>query len=90
MSSTIKTICVFCGSSPGRISAYEDAARNLGSDIARRGIGLVYGGAKVGLMGTVADAALDHGGHVTGVITHALADLVAHPRLALERVATMH
>ena len=61
-------ICVFCGSSPGRSPAYAAAARELGSLLARRGIGLVYGGGNVGLMGILADAVLAEGGEVIGVI----------------------
>lgn len=85
-------ICVFCGSSPGRNGAYRDAAEALGRLLAREGIGLVYGGASVGLMGAVADAALAAGGEVTGVIPRALkAKEIAHPGLsALHVVETMH
>jgi hypothetical protein len=61
-------ICVFCGSSPGRDEAYLKAATGLGRLLAERGIGLVYGGARVGTMGAIADAALGAGGEVIGVI----------------------
>ena len=61
-------IAVFCGSSTGRDPAYADLARELGALLAHRRIGLVYGGGNVGLMGTLADAVLAGGGHVTGVI----------------------
>jgi uncharacterized protein (TIGR00730 family) len=64
----LQRICVFCGSSPGVRPVYADAARALGEAIARRGLGLVYGGATVGLMGTVAEAAMAAGGEVIGVI----------------------
>ena len=67
------TVCVFCGSSPGANPAFAAAARHLGAALAERGIGLVYGGASVGLMGEVADAALAAGGRATGVITDSLA-----------------
>jgi uncharacterized protein (TIGR00730 family) len=67
-----KRVCVFCGSSPGVNPAYADAARRLGRTLASRGIGLVYGGGSVGLMGLVADAALAEGGEVIGVIPRAL------------------
>jgi uncharacterized protein (TIGR00730 family) len=65
-------LCVFCGSKPGRNPAYRDAARAMGALLAREGIGLVYGGASVGLMGEVADAARAAGGEVIGVIPQAL------------------
>jgi hypothetical protein len=64
----MKSICVFCGSSSGVRPEYADAARQLGALLAERGIGLVYGGGRVGLMGLIADAVLAHGGHVSGVI----------------------
>lgn len=66
------TITVFCGSSPGFDPVYVSAAEAVGEAIARAGANLVYGGGHVGLMGTVADAALRAGGHVTGVIPRAL------------------
>lgn len=62
------TFCVYCGSGNGHDEAYVDAARRLGRAMAEAGIGLVYGGGAIGLMGTVARAVLDHGGHVTGII----------------------
>jgi uncharacterized protein (TIGR00730 family) len=68
----MRRVCVFCGSNSGRSSAFGEAARALGSALARRGIGLVYGGGRVGLMGEVADAVLAGGGSVTGVIPGAL------------------
>lgn len=85
-------LCVFCGSSPGRNPAYLEAAVQLGDLLARQGIGLVYGGASVGLMGAVADAVLAGGGNVTGVIPRALATVeVAHNGLAdLRVVKSMH
>lgn len=69
----MKYICVYCGSNPGRQAVYCEAARSLGQEMASRGIGLVYGGASVGVMGSVADAVLQHGGKAIGVIPHALA-----------------
>src|SRR6266581_2286334 len=69
----MQRVCVFCGSSPGRQASYLAAARALGTLLARRGLGLVYGGASIGLMGAVADAALAAGGEVIGVIPAALA-----------------
>lgn len=64
----IRSICVYCGSSPGRDPAFVDAASALGADIADRGLRLVYGGGDSGLMGTVARACLKNGGAVLGVI----------------------
>jgi len=69
----MKTICVYCGSSPGLLPDYRESARRLGIEMAARGLGLVYGGASVGVMGAVADAVLQQGGTVTGVIPHSLA-----------------
>jgi uncharacterized protein (TIGR00730 family) len=68
----MKRICVFCGSSPGARPEYRDAARELGALLARRGIGLVFGGGSVGLMGVVADAVLEAGGEAVGVIPRGL------------------
>jgi uncharacterized protein (TIGR00730 family) len=66
--STIRTVCVYCGSSPGTDPAFIEAARRFGELLAKEGVGLVYGGGSRGLMGAVATALLDNGGHVTGVI----------------------
>ncbi len=88
----MKRICAFCGSSPGRRPAYRDVARRLGTLLAARGVGLVYGGGRVGLMGAIADAALDAGGEVIGVIPERLATReLAHTGLTrLDVVASMH
>jgi uncharacterized protein (TIGR00730 family) len=88
----MRNLCVFCGSSPGARPEYLAAAHALGRLLAERGIGVVYGGASVGLMGAVADAALAAGGHVTGVIPRVLeAREIAHPGLSdLRVVASMH
>lgn len=88
----MRRICVFCGSSKGTKPAYAEAARAMGTLIAQRGMGLVYGGGEVGLMGIVANAALAAGGEVIGVIPDALMRMeVGHPRLTeLHVVATMH
>ena len=88
----IDTVCAYCGSSPGRRPDYVDAARRLGLALADRGIGLVYGGARVGLMGVVADAVLGAGGTAVGVIPEALvAKEVAHTGLTeLVVTASMH
>jgi uncharacterized protein (TIGR00730 family) len=88
----VQRLCVFCGSSAGTRPEYLAAARALGRVLAERGVGLVYGGASVGLMGAVADAALAAGGHVAGVIPRALVEReIAHPGLSeLHVVRTMH
>lgn len=88
----MKRLCVFCGSSHGANPAYTEAAVTLGTLLARRGIGLVYGGGNVGLMGVIADAALAAGGEVIGVIPKALADReVAHHGVTELRVVdSMH
>ena len=75
----IKSIAVYCGSKPGAKSAYAIVARELGAQMAARGIRLVFGGGRMGIMGEVADQVLAGGGKVTGVIPHFLDDLeVAH------------
>src|SRR5918995_228826 len=85
-------LCVFCGSSDGARPAYVDAARAFGAELARRGIGLVYGGGSVGLMGALADTVLAAGGEVIGVIPRGLVSKeLAHPGLTEQRVVTsMH
>lgn len=85
-------VCVFCGSSTGRQPIYAEAAAGLGRLLAERGIDLVYGGATVGTMGVIADAALAAGGRVIGVIPTQLVDLeIAHRGLTeLHEVADMH
>lgn len=88
----INRIAVFCGSSDGTEPRFLNAARELGRDLARRGIGVVYGGATVGCMGALADGALNAGGDVTGVLTRGLAEReIAHLGLtSLELVDSMH
>ena len=88
----IRRICVFCGSSSGRSPEYAEAAGQLGHTLADRRIGLVYGGAKVGLMKVVAETVLNQGGEVTGVIPRALVDReVAFTELPdLRVVGSMH
>ena len=88
----MKRICVYCGSSPGKLPDYMESARTLGHELAARGLGLVYGGASVGVMGVVADAVLEKGGEVFGVIPYALATKeVAHSGLnELFVVDSMH
>ena len=88
----MRRVCVFCGSSIGARIEYEHAAREMGKVLAYRGIGLVYGGGNVGLMGAIADAAVDAGGEVIGVIPSALADReIAHTGVTdLRVVDSMH
>lgn len=88
----LKKICVYCGSSSGKNPAYAQAATVLGRAMQKRGIGLVYGGAAVGIMGAVADAVLAAGGEVIGVIPKSLAlKEVAHHQLTeLHVVESMH
>ena len=86
------SLCVYCGSRPGELPAYADAARAVGHEIGRRGWQLVYGGGRAGLMGVVADAALEAGAAVVGVIPRSLMDReLGHPTLTeLHVVETMH
>ena len=88
----MKSICVFCGSHNGTREAYRVEAVRLGRTLAERNIGLVYGGASVGLMGVVADAVINEGGRAVGVIPQSLIDMeIAHTGLAdLHVVASMH
>ena len=92
LTDNVKRIAVYCGSSMGSDPAFADTARTLGQEMARRGIGLVYGGGRLGLMGVVADSVLQAGGEAYGVIPQALIDLeVAHTGLTeLHIVQTMH
>ena len=88
----MKRVCVFCGSNSGANPAYAQAATQLGRLLAERGLTLVYGGGNVGLMGVVADAALEAGGQVIGVIPESMLKWeVGHPNLTELRVVTsMH
>ncbi len=88
----MKTLCVYCGSKPGAKPVYAARARALGERFAAEGIALVYGGGNVGLMGIVADAVLEGGGDVIGVIPQQLVDMeVAHRGVTqLEIVGSMH
>jgi uncharacterized protein (TIGR00730 family) len=88
----VKRVAVYCGSATPADPIYVDCARMVGRSLAERGIGLVYGGGKLGLMGAVADSALEAGGEVIGVIPQALVDAeVAHRGLSeLHIVDTMH
>ncbi|MBD9515673.1 TIGR00730 family Rossman fold protein [Pseudomonas sp. PDM22] len=89
---TLRSICVFCGASPGATPIYQEAAEALGRHLAENGIQLVYGGGAVGLMGLVANAALAAGGEVIGIIPQSLKDAeVGHSGLTrLEVVDGMH
>jgi uncharacterized protein (TIGR00730 family) len=88
----MRNLCVFCGSSRGFSPVHADAAQAMGAALAGAGIGLVYGGGGVGLMGIVADSVMAAGGKAIGVIPKALADLeVAHRGLSeLHIVGSMH
>jgi uncharacterized protein (TIGR00730 family) len=88
----IRSLCVFCGSNPGRDVRFAEAARELGALLAKEGITLVYGGGHVGLMGIVADAVLAGGGQAIGVIPRSLWDReVGHRGLTeLHIVESMH
>ena len=88
----LKNICVYCGSSPGRLDLYADAARAVAEALVKRNLGLVYGGASVGIMGVVADHVLALGGRVVGVIPESLASReVAHHGLTeLHITRSMH
>jgi uncharacterized protein (TIGR00730 family) len=89
---SLKSVCVFCGASPGARPIYREAAENLGRSLAKRGLTLVYGGGAVGLMGVVADAALAAGGEVIGIIPQSLERAeIGHKGLTrLEVVDGMH
>jgi uncharacterized protein (TIGR00730 family) len=89
---TLRRLCVFCGSNSGDRPAYRAAARLLGETLARHGIGIIYGGTRLGLMGVLADAALSAGGEVIGVIPGSLmAKEVEHKGLTeLRIVQSMH
>jgi uncharacterized protein (TIGR00730 family) len=88
----LRNICVYCGSGDGRNRTYARAARDFGAILAKEGIGLVYGGGSIGLMGEIARAVLDNGGHVTGIIP-AFLNLREHMLVDVQElivVDTMH
>ena len=89
---SIRRVCVFCGASPGRDPAYLELAASVGAGLAQRGIGVVYGGSRVGMMGALADAALAVGGEVIGIIPRRLVEReLAHGGLTdLRVVETLH
>ena len=87
----MKRICVFCGSSPGARPEYNRAAEELGTILVQKGIGVVYGGSNVGVMGALANAVLTAGGEAFGVIPRAFADKVGHRHLTQYHIVeTMH
>ncbi len=88
----MKSICVFCGSNPGTNPVYMKTAEKLGLFLAEKGVSVVYGGGRVGLMGQVADTVMENGGKVIGIIPHSLAEKeVAHQGLTeLHVVDSMH
>ncbi|RKY19958.1 MAG: TIGR00730 family Rossman fold protein [Planctomycetota bacterium] len=89
---TLQRVCVFCGSRPGKDPRFQAAARELGAELVRRDLGLVFGGGSVGLMGVVADTVMEAGGEVIGVIPRELVDReVGHHELTeLRIVDSMH
>lgn len=92
MAVTLERLCVYCASNDGARAEYLEAARTLGTLLAHRGIALVYGGGRVGLMGAMADATLAAGGEVVGVMPHALVqrEVAHHGLTALHVVDSMH
>jgi len=88
----MRTVCVFCGSALGLNPAYASAARELGSELSRRRLGLIYGGGRIGLMGEVATSVMAAGGTVVGVIPHALSgkEIAFGEATELIVVDTMH
>ena len=88
----MKRVCVFCGSSLGRNPVYAEAAKQLGNALANRNLGLVYGGANIGMMGELANAAIDAGGEVIGVVPTIFVEKeIAHAALSdLRIVDSMH
>jgi uncharacterized protein (TIGR00730 family) len=89
---TLRNICVYCGSNAGRQPIYTEQAQAFGRELVRRGLGLVYGGSSVGIMGVVADTVLAEGGQVVGIIPEALMKKeLEHKSLTeLHVVASMH
>ena len=86
--SKINALCVYCGSSPGTDPAFVAAAKGFGKILAHNGIRLVYGGGSIGLMGALAEAALEHGGAVTGIIPEFLTRREHPERIADELIVT--
>ena len=92
MTSTLQRVCVYCASNDGARPEYLASARQIGTLLAERGMAVVYGGGRVGLMGALADAALGAGGEVIGVMPHALVqrEVAHHGLTALHVVDSMH
>jgi uncharacterized protein (TIGR00730 family) len=92
MKSKLKRVCVYCGSNPGAGAQYAEAARGVGLQLAQRGIGIVFGGGSVGLMGVVADAVIDAGGEAIGIIPNGLrtSELAHQGVTSLITVDSMH
>ncbi|MBK8399312.1 MAG: TIGR00730 family Rossman fold protein [Leptospiraceae bacterium] len=87
----MKKVCVFCGAHPGDNPVYKESAKSLGEIFTRENIGLVYGGANIGIMGEVANSVLNSGGNVTGIITEYLMPIEGHTGLKdLHVVKDMH
>ncbi len=88
----MERICVYCGSSPGSEPEYARTADRLGKALAQSGIGLVYGGGNIGMMGILANSVVKHNGEVTGVITHHLFEMEVafKEQIDLRVVETMH
>ena len=86
--SKINAVCVYCGSSPGTEPAFIEAARTFGKILAENSVRLIYGGGSVGLMGALAEAVLQHGGEVTGIIPEFLTKRERPRRLAQELIVT--
>jgi uncharacterized protein (TIGR00730 family) len=82
----MQSIAVYCGANKGNMPFFENAARELGKLLAEKNIRVVYGGGSIGLMGIIADAVLEHGGKITGIITHQLNNL----ELGHDKVYDMH
>jgi uncharacterized protein (TIGR00730 family) len=86
--STLRAICVYCGSGPGSNPKFVESARTFGRILAENNVGLVYGGGSIGLMGAIAESVIDHGGHVTGIIPDFLKAREAMFQRAQEMIVT--
>src|SRR5271156_4142643 len=86
--SKINAVCVYCGSSAGTEPVYIETARKLGKAMAENSVRLIYGGGSVGLMGAVAEAVIEHGGEVTGIIPEFLTKRERPRKLAQELIVT--
>ena len=88
----MKSVLIYCGARVGNLPDYKEAAQLMARTLARRHLNIVYGGGGIGIMGAIADAALEEGGHVTGVIPHFLNEMEEHhgQLSKIHRVETMH